>query len=78
MCSSEAWLTIGKVRGEQAWSSIEHDLAIRVECGSGHVALLFILREKSAIPAWTASVTVHVEVGEEMALVASAVEQLLP
>jgi hypothetical protein len=62
----------------RTWESIEHDLTIHARPdASGHVILTFTVRENYLADAWTATVTLNVEPGEEMAGAAGAIERLL-
>ena len=63
--------------GDQTWASIEHDLTVAVRRTPGHVVLTFTLRKSAYPETWTASATVSVEAGEEMSMLARAVEALL-
>jgi hypothetical protein len=63
---------------QRTWESIEHDLSIRARSDvAGHLVFTFILHENYQVSAWSASVTVNVEPGEEMSQVAAAIAHLL-
>ena len=63
---------------QRTWESIEHDLTIHARPdSSGHVILTFTLRENYLADAWSATVTLKVEPGEEMAKAAGTIGKLL-
>jgi hypothetical protein len=67
------------LRGDQEWRATENDLAITATRDSlGHVRLTFKLREGFNPDAWTVTVTLTVEAGEEMSRLSTAAESLFP
>jgi Family of unknown function (DUF6228) len=64
--------------GARTWESIEHDLSIEARVDRrGHVRLAFTLRQSYRAEAWSTTIVVEVDAGEEMTNLASAIDELL-
>ena len=65
-------------QGTRRWESIEHHLAIEATVDHhGHVALTFTLQRHYRPDAWSVTVTVSVDAGEEMTKLASRIDDFL-